>query len=352
MNTIRKHIFIFVVTVVSATVFGLSLYASLDFQVSITSLGIFLITSLLLIGLDRTYKQQALNRFQKIEQEYARQNSPVAQFINKTFSKVMVKLKREAPQIKLTKSVDPDLLPNKHFSENELVQAATAIANADLTTLDIQIRSNPTIVYGKNSQGMTLLHYAMFFVSKEIVTKLIDNKADVNAIYTEHTPLYVTKHTPLSILLDTYTQLGAADAEEQKIIELVERLHSSGANLNSEYDFGLRPSVFYVKKDWQSKVLIRLVQLGADINARGFAGRTLIYETISSNPEWKQTQFLISLGADPKVTAEDGSTPGDKLCDWVTGLKEKGQFVGAWKESATTVYQQLKSMGVAPKCEM
>lgn len=352
MNTIRKHIFIFVVSVVSATVFGLSLYVGLDFQISITSFGIFVITGLLLIGLDRTYKQQSLNRFQKIEQEYARQQSPVIQLINKTFSKVMVKLKREAPEIKLTKSVDPDLLPNKHFSENELVQAATAIANADLATLDIQIRSNPTIVYGKNSQGMTLLHYAMFFVDKGIVSKLIDSKSDVNAIYTEHTPLYVTKHTPLSILLDTYTQLGAADAEEQKIIEIIEKLHSSGANLNSEYDFGLRSSVFYVKKDWQSKVLIRLVQLGADINARGFAGRTLLYETISSNPEWKQTQFLLSLGADPKVAAEDGSTPGDKLCDWVAGLKEKGQFIGAWKESATTVYQQLKSKGVTPKCEV
>lgn len=352
MNTIQRHIFIFTICIASLAVFVVSIYFSLDFQVSISSFGISLITSLLLFGLHKTYQEQSLNKFQKIEQEYARQNSPVIKFINNTFSKVMIKLKKEAPEIKLTASVDPDLLPQKYFSEKELVQAAIAIANKDTATLEIQLKSNPTIVHGKNGQGMSLLHYAMYFVADSAAEKLIDAGADVNAIYTEHTPLYTTKHTPLSILLDTYTQLGAADSEERRIISILEKLVSKNVNLNPEYDFGLRSAVFYVKKDWQSNVLIRLVQLGANINSRGFAGRTLLYETIANNPEWKQTQFLLSLGADPKVAADDGSTPGDKLCDWVAELNKKGQFLGAWKESATNVYQQLQAKGIELKCTL
>ena len=74
-------------------------------------------------------------------------------------------------------------------------QIHDAAESGDLEKIKLLLKGNPDLVFSKDTDGRTPLHYAASCTNKEVVELLLADKADVNAKDNDgRTPLHLVKY--------------------------------------------------------------------------------------------------------------------------------------------------------------
>ena len=96
-------------------------------------------------------------------------------------------------------------------------------------------------------------------------------------------------------------------AIKKQVPEVASQLIQAGANVNVVYEDGKTP-LFWALICWLSSTVEELISYGAVVTARDHKNRGAIYFA-ATLPDPFTCQYLITKGADPNVTASDGTTP-------------------------------------------
>jgi uncharacterized protein len=144
------------------------------------------------------------------------------------------------------------------------------------------------------SSGATLLHYAVLYDKPDLVTLLLDHKANVNAQIDARGP--ETGATPLLY------------AVVQNKLPLIKLLVARGADIRSTYRSG-RTALHIAANGGMTDIAQFLLQNGADANARDNAGSSPLDEAVRRGlPE--VTSLLLEAGARVNdVQLRTGATP-------------------------------------------
>lgn len=67
--------------------------------------------------------------------------------------------------------------------------------------------------------------------------------------------------------------------------------------------------LYYAAEAGHDNPIKLLVELGADVNARGDRGETPLIRAVVENDRTKPVKTLLDLGADPNLAGDDGKTP-------------------------------------------
>ena len=193
-----------------------------------------------------------------------------------------------------------------------------AIRAGDLKTANQLI--NKDYFDKPDKRGCTPLYWASQEGYKEIVKKLIDRGADVNARDKhDSTPLraaVVKNHLDIveeliisgaalnSKHLDGSTPLhSAAEIGDVRMIEL---LLANGAEINARHDFG--EPIYAAAEKNQTPVVSLLIKKGANINVHHIQNETLLHAlAFQGCPELLET--LISMGLDVNSRNSEGRIP-------------------------------------------
>ena len=135
--------------------------------------------------------------------------------------------------------------------------------------------------------GFLILHYAISTGDNEIITKLIEQGADVNGVNNSPIKMF----SPLAF------------AAYQKKYDIVDLLIQRGAVLNQN-PYGYEP-ILTIVYDYETVKF--LIDKGAEIDAKGEYGITPL-STAVVNGELKSAKLLISLGASLDNVIENGET--------------------------------------------
>lgn len=153
-------------------------------------------------------------------------------------------------------------------------------------------------VHARDHWHRTPLHDAAGHDGAEIVNALLDAGADVNAGAGGYSG----------------TPLMAAVWARATISETVNALLDAGADVNLGSSNGdtplLRTMISRPRPDEHDELLLKLLALGADPNARGGGGVTPLYaatRTVADGPQF--IRALLEAGADPRTLTDDGASP-------------------------------------------
>jgi ankyrin repeat protein len=129
-----------------------------------------------------------------------------------------------------------------------------AAESGGLEKVRLLLKANPELVFSKDTDGRTPLHYAASCTNKDVVELLLAYKADVNAKDNDgRTPLHL--------------------ASEDGRKEVVELLLANHADVNAKDGYGDTP--LHWVADWGRKDLVKLLLASkADINAKDNRGYT------------------------------------------------------------------------------
>lgn len=129
------------------------------------------------------------------------------------------------------------------------------------------LKQQPQIANSKGFGGATALHFAAFLGHKEIVSLLLQNKAEVNIIATG---------------FGNATPLHSAVANNH--IEIAEMLLSNGAMVNAKQAGGLTP-LHETALAGHKELAELLIRKGADVNIKDDNGRTPLAIAIEKKQE-------------------------------------------------------------------
>jgi len=195
----------------------------------------------------------------------------------------------------------------------------------DIDAIEKQIK-NGAPVNAKNKMGITPLHLAALNNRYELVKKLIDKKADVNAktskdaFFAFFTPLHFASQKDANIptvklLIENGADLNARGglgstplhhAIVFKAPVLAEELIRMGADVNASSNDKKTPLHRAAGKKFYSVVEL-LIKKGADINAKDDKGCTCLFEATLDN-DAKMIKLLLDKGAKINEADNNGDT--------------------------------------------
>lgn len=292
---------------------------------------------------------------QSVSGEAQRQKATFSTPSMKFFSFLFNDTGSSNPTKDIQSAIEKEFSSKTYFSKNpELLPLAEFISGGDINALRESLKEKPQLAKEVTSEGYSLLHFAVLNLNEGSIKLLLDLNSNPNQIYNFGGS---SGHIPLTYLLDKYQKMGSSHPDENLVLRIVDMLDKSGTKLNPTYTSDsskyVRSPVSYASLDvdWQKNVLKKLVADGANIDNPGFRGRTILYEMITiSKPEY--VQFLLELGANPNHKTDDGDTPADYFCKYVTDFKERGIFDSSRREHAERIANILKEKKVILKCEI
>ncbi len=151
------------------------------------------------------------------------------------------------------------------------------VRKGDVASVRVLIEKTPQLVEARDPQGMTLLHYAAYGRSPELVNFLVDRGAETGAKDTQgHTPLHI------AAMNDGAEVAGA----------LLER----GAVLEARDDYGRTALVLCARERGELATARVLVEAGAEINAVDKFGSGAL-ELAAWRGKRKVVDYLLEKGA-------------------------------------------------------
>lgn len=194
-----------------------------------------------------------------------------------------------------------------------------AVRNGDLEKVKALVKNDPSLVFSKDKDGWTPLHYAALNGRKEIVEFLLASHADVNARDNdEETPLFVSLDRP----------------------EVAEVLLRHGANVDARNKKeGIAPLGRAASEGNQAMVKL-LLSYKADIKARDNEEYTALHDA-AERGHAELAELLLARGADPNARVYDRRTPLHMAAQGghptvVRVLLAHGAAVDAREENGTT----------------
>ena len=129
---------------------------------------------------------------------------------------------------------------------------AAAALNGDMEIVELLLK------HGANPNDASALQIAAFWEREEVVKRLVELGADVNAAPYVPIPGHGCKHTAIALASS---------------VDMIEYLVACGANINGAvYDEGGATAVQKAAADQSTEVLEELIRLGGDVNAPAAAG--------------------------------------------------------------------------------
>lgn len=181
------------------------------------------------------------------------------------------------------------LAPNSK-TDADAARILQAAYDGDLEQTRLLLRHNPNLVFAKNREGFTALHYAARHGYVEIANLLLAERADVNARAGKgDTPLhyaawYGHKETVQLLLsnkaeVDVRNGIGDTplyDAAANGQIEEVGMLLAAKADVNARTPRGCT-ALSVAASDGREDVVRLLIDNGANVNDADINGRTALY---------------------------------------------------------------------------
>ena len=161
------------------------------------------------------------------------------------------------------------------------IHDACALGNIDKVKAILDNR--PELANSSDSYGRRPLHYAAQRGHKEIVSLLLDYKADVNVKATERSAAGIVNWTPLHL------------AAERGRVDVCGVLLDRGADIEAKDVWDRTPLFLAVLED-QMDVIELLVSRKADVNLRDKRGKTMLQRAIEQERK-KIVDFLRANGA-------------------------------------------------------
>ena len=229
-----------------------------------------------------------------------------------------------------------------------------AAAAGDLGKVKALLKDNPDLVFSKDGNGTTPLHFAAIFDHKDVAELLLDNKADVNAKDNKgsmtlnnggETPLHYAAlkgyMDVAELLLTNKADINAKDndgksplyyatsSQHDDVAELLERhggtgqIHwvaESGAMKRQMEMFRDNPDFIFATDDYgnlplhyaafngQKDLAKFLLAKKTDVNAKNKAGATPLHRAVMGGHE-DMVELLLADKADVNAKDYDGNTP-------------------------------------------
>ncbi len=173
-------------------------------------------------------------------------------------------------------------------TDADVTEILRAADKGDLAKTQLLLKHNPNLVFSKNSEGWTALHYAASNGYMEITDLLLAKNADVNAKTGKgETPLHY-----------------AASHGQKDIVKL---LLLSKANVDVRDGIGCTP-LYYAATNGRIEEVRILLAAKADVNAGTLRAYTALSGAASHGRE-DMVRFLIDNGANINALDRDGGTP-------------------------------------------
>jgi ankyrin repeat protein len=164
-----------------------------------------------------------------------------------------------------------------------------AAQNGNLEKIKALLNNNSDLVFSKDKDGRTALHWTAFKGYKGIVELLLANKAEVNAKGNNGmTPL----HT-------------AATGGHKDIVEL---LLANKAEINGKDNKGYTP-LHHAASFGQKNVVVVLLASRAEVNAKGNDGMTPLHWAAALKGDKEVVTLLLANGADVNAKGNNELTP-------------------------------------------
>ncbi len=160
-----------------------------------------------------------------------------------------------------------------------------AVNNNDVEKLKSLLKTDPSLVYGKDSLGGTLLHYASYAGSKEAAEFLISQGARV----------------------DEKNDCGETPLHKAHAVEMAKILISHGADEKNRTIYG-STLLHYASQSFYTDLIKFYIFRGADVNAKDSRGKTPLHCAVWARKK-EAVDLLLANGADVNSTDKDGNTP-------------------------------------------
>jgi ankyrin repeat protein len=208
-----------------------------------------------------------------------------------------------------------------------------AAASGDLAKVQALLKDNPSLVFSKDDDGLTPLHWAAVMGHKDVAELLVADKADVNARDDDRlTPLHMTAGLPdqagggykevAELLLAHNAEVGAKDHEGKTPLhrvadngktEVAELLLAKGADVNALDDYGNTP-LHLAAVHGQPDMVVLLLAHHAKVNLEKTDG-TSAYNAqtplhLAAEGGYREiVELLLANGAVVDAKDEGGKTP-------------------------------------------
>ncbi|XXG95020.1 hypothetical protein Hte_001280 [Hypoxylon texense] len=197
--------------------------------------------------------------------------------------------------------------PMRHKADS-VSAVHVAAASGFISIVRYLVREKGVDINVFDDTGFTCLHYAALLPKRHRIQDLVALGADVNATNAN------TRYSPLSYAL------------YERNFDATDALLDAGASANS-----LSPSPidvllgsYYPRYEGESRLLERLIELGADLNPRTVQGQTPLAKAITNKPEIEPMMILVRAGADVQARVQGLAA---------IGIAWK-HFAGAWDQAA------------------
>ncbi len=195
---------------------------------------------------------------------------------------------------------------------------ATVITDTAVVTLLVASGADPS---ARSFDDHTPLHFALRHRNNAVAAILVRAGADVNAAENDDiTPLHLAVYdSAVTTLLleagaDVHADADGTALHRAETAGVVDVLLAAGADINALGRFGtplmasVRPGISFgqSRRDTVSEVTSRLLERGADLNARSGIGQTALHAAAFAGPA--VIRALLDAGADPSVADNSGET--------------------------------------------
>jgi WD40 repeat protein len=146
-----------------------------------------------------------------------------------------------------------------------------------------------------DSEGLTLLHYAVNFGQITVVRQLLDAGADPSA---------QTRfgNTPLHLLM-------ASEASTEVCLSILKLLIAANANTINQFDDRGCTALLYAVDQGKLQITSYLLEHGANVNARQIGRSPTPLARAVKNIDAAMVKLLLGYGADPRIQTSTGYTP-------------------------------------------
>ena len=228
------------------------------------------------------------------------------------------------------------------------LHGASYSGNVDLAKLLIEHGAN---VSAENESGSTPLHGASYSGNVDLAKLFIEHGANVNAAAKSgDTPLHSASRSgsvKTAYLLiehganvNAVVKSGSTPLHEaccKGRLEVAKLLIRQGANVNAENEDGATPlynAALSTQLPFKFKLVVLLIDCGADVNAISRNGNTLLSRVIKMGGRPRVEHLLIASGADMYAVNEECDMPIDMLNARASQRRLENETSGNKKENS------------------